>query len=53
VLLDVDDVALGHVTKLRWNESGKWIWSEQWDRSLVFRQWATDRTPLISGCGCY
>jgi hypothetical protein len=29
VLLDVDDVGLGHTTKLRWNESGKWIWSEQ------------------------
>jgi len=29
VLLDVDDVALGHVTKLRWNETGKWVWSEQ------------------------
>jgi hypothetical protein len=28
VLLDVDDIALGHVTKLRWNESGKWMWSE-------------------------
>ncbi len=26
--LDVDDVAFGYVTKLRWNEPGKWIWSE-------------------------
>jgi site-specific DNA recombinase len=25
VLIDVDDVALGHITKLRWNESGKWV----------------------------
>ena len=29
VLIDVEDVALGHITKLRWNESGKWVWSEQ------------------------
>jgi hypothetical protein len=29
VLIDVEDVALGHTTKLRWNESGKWVWSEQ------------------------
>lgn len=29
VLLDVDDVALGHTTKLRWNETGQWVWSEQ------------------------
>ena len=29
VLIDVSDVALGHVTKMRWNDAGKWIWSEQ------------------------
>jgi site-specific DNA recombinase len=29
VLLDVNDVALGHTTKMRWNEQGKWIWSDQ------------------------
>jgi site-specific DNA recombinase len=27
VLLDVDDVALGHETKLRWNPTDAWIWS--------------------------
>jgi site-specific DNA recombinase len=29
VLLNVDDVALGHETKLRWNTPDKWIWSER------------------------
>jgi site-specific DNA recombinase len=29
VLLDVEDVALGNVTKMRWNEPGQWIWSER------------------------
>ena len=29
VLIDVEDVALGHTTKLRWNESGKWLWSDK------------------------
>jgi site-specific DNA recombinase len=29
VLLDVNDVALGHTTKMRWNDQGKWIYSEQ------------------------
>jgi hypothetical protein len=29
VLIDVEDVALGHTTKLRWSESGKWRWSEK------------------------
>lgn len=27
VLIDVDDVALGHVTKQRWNAEDEWIWS--------------------------
>ncbi|MFI6326496.1 recombinase family protein [Nonomuraea sp. NPDC050556] len=29
VLIDVNDVALGHVTKLRWNDQEDWIWSEK------------------------
>jgi hypothetical protein len=29
VLLDVEDVGLGHTTKLRWNPEDSWIWSEQ------------------------
>jgi DNA invertase Pin-like site-specific DNA recombinase len=29
VLLDVDDVALGHTSKLRWNTADKWIYSEE------------------------
>lgn len=29
VLIDVTDVALGHMTKMRWNDDGKWIYSEQ------------------------
>jgi site-specific DNA recombinase len=27
VLLDVDDVALGHETRMRWNPERSWIWS--------------------------
>jgi site-specific DNA recombinase len=29
VLLDVDDVAFGHKTKLRWNDKADWIWSAE------------------------
>jgi site-specific DNA recombinase len=29
VLIDVEDVALGHTAKLRWNEAGKWVWSDK------------------------
>ncbi|MGD9754136.1 MAG: recombinase family protein [Acidimicrobiia bacterium] len=29
VLIDVNDVALGHETKMRWNDRDEWVWSEQ------------------------
>jgi site-specific DNA recombinase len=29
VLIDVEDVALGHETKMRWNDKSAWVWSEQ------------------------
>ncbi len=29
VLLDVEDVALGHETKMRWNDEDQWVWSQE------------------------
>jgi len=29
VLLDVNDVAAGHVSRMRWNDTARWIWSAQ------------------------
>lgn len=29
ILLDVEDVAMGHETKLRWNDRSDWIWSAE------------------------
>jgi hypothetical protein len=29
VLLDVEDVAAGHETKLRWNHPNAWVWSTE------------------------
>jgi len=29
VLIDITDVALGHLTKMRWNEADKWIYSNE------------------------
>ncbi|WP_349305953.1 recombinase family protein [Pseudofrankia sp. DC12] len=29
VLLDVEDVSLGHTTRLRWNPAADWVWSDQ------------------------
>ena len=39
VLVDVEDVALGHITKQRWNDEGEWIWStEPTHEALVSRE---------------
>jgi DNA invertase Pin-like site-specific DNA recombinase len=29
VLIDVNDVALGCMTKLKWNDPGEWVWSQR------------------------
>jgi hypothetical protein len=29
VLIDIHDVALGHMTKMRWNDEDKWIYSAE------------------------
>ncbi|MGI5165679.1 recombinase family protein [Spirillospora sp. CA-253888] len=29
ILIDVDDVALGHVTRMRWNDQSDWVYSQQ------------------------
>jgi site-specific DNA recombinase len=29
ILLNVDDVAAGHVTRMRWNDAANWVWSSQ------------------------
>jgi site-specific DNA recombinase len=59
VLISVDDVALGHETKMRWNDSGEWVWSgevvheplvsvEDFERAQAMfsaKKRATRRTP--------
>jgi site-specific DNA recombinase len=29
ILIDVEDIALGHETRMRWNAPGEWVWSAQ------------------------
>jgi site-specific DNA recombinase len=29
VLIDIHDIALGHTSKMRWNDKDRWIWSDQ------------------------
>lgn len=39
ILIDVEDVALGHITKQRWNDEDDWIWSaEPTHEALVSRE---------------
>jgi len=47
VLLDVDDVALGYITKMRWNESGKWIWSENVVHPLIIDRETFDQVQVL------
>jgi site-specific DNA recombinase len=52
VLLDVEDVALGHVTKLRWNPAENWIRSEQVVHPPIIDQDTFDMTQrLLAGRG--
>lgn len=52
VLLDVDDVGLGHTTKLRWNPKDMWIWSEETVHpEIIDRQTFTQAQQLLAGRG--
>lgn len=52
VLLDVDDVALGHIAKMRWNPEDAWIWSEtQVHEPLVDLETFENVRHLMAGRG--
>lgn len=48
ILMDVRDVALGHETRMRWNDPDAWIWSsEPTHQAIVTReQWEAVQTRL-------
>jgi site-specific DNA recombinase len=49
ILIDVDDVAAGHETKMRWNTSDSWIWSaDPVHEGLVSRETFAATQALIS-----
>ncbi len=50
VLLDVEDVAAGHETKLRWNDPSAWVWSaEQTHEPLVsFEDFAAVQAQMLA-----
>src|SRR5215468_10038980 len=47
VLLDVEDVALGHTTKLRWNPTEAWVHSDQPAHPPIIDQTTYDHTQQI------
>ncbi|MEX5637359.1 recombinase family protein [Parafrankia sp. FMc2] len=52
VLLDVEDVSLGHTTKLRWNPADKWIWSEETAHpEIIDTETFTQVQELLAGRG--
>ncbi len=49
-LLDVDDVALGHQSKMRWNDRSDWIWSENpTHEALVTLEQFTEAQAVFTG----
>ncbi|WP_131769183.1 recombinase family protein [Candidatus Protofrankia californiensis] len=52
VLLDVEDVSLGHTTKLRWNPTDTWIWSENTAHpAIIDPKLFTDAQQLLARRG--
>jgi len=51
VPLDVDDVALGHATKLRWNTTDDWIWSREAVHEALVTREDFDCAQQLMGAG--
>lgn len=47
VLIDVDDVVLGHETKLRWNDTGQWLWSQHQAHEPLIDTTAFEQTQTV------
>ncbi len=50
-LIDVEDVALGHETKLRWNSSDEWIWSTDTTHEPIIDPEVFARAQQLAGAG--
>ena len=51
VLIDVDDVALGHESKMRWNDESEWVWSQDHTHEAIVtvEQFEAARAVFKSG----
>jgi DNA invertase Pin-like site-specific DNA recombinase len=50
-LIDVEDVALGHETKLRWNDVDEWIWPTETTHDPIIDPEAFARAQQQAGAG--
>ena len=51
VLIDVDDVALGHESKMRWNNESEWVWSQDLTHEPLVSDEAFDAARAIFQSG--
>ncbi len=51
VLIDVDDVALGHETKMRWNAPADWVWSNEPAHEPIINMETFERAQRIRLAG--
>ncbi|MDN3359274.1 recombinase family protein [Actinomadura sp. DC4] len=47
ILIDIDDVALGHTTKMSWNDSAEWIWSDTLTHEPLIRTEDFERAQAL------
>ena len=50
-LIDVEDVALGHETKLRWNNTDEWVWSTEPSHEPIIDPEVFTQAQQLAGAG--
>lgn len=53
VLIDVEDVALGHETKMRWNDRSDWVWSAQQTHEALIDADTFAAAQRVAGAGAH
>ena len=53
VLLDVDDIAAGHETKMRWNPEADWIWSPDLTHEPIIDTDTFDAAQQVASAGAH
>ena len=51
IVLDVDDVAVGYETRMRWNDTSSWVWSDSIGHELLISNEDFDAAQAIMADG--